>query len=538
MSKPEPIIIGLTGPKGAGKDTVADFLVEQHGYVRMAFADALRLEVCKAFDIAEFILTQRETKEHPMSQLALNRCMNQEFIKQAHGDLYKPRSPRQIMQWWGTEYRRAQRSNYWTFKLEDAIGLAYKNGQHRFVITDVRFIDEADMLLGLGATLWQIQRPGHEPQPGEHSSETTGAQFAPHFVLTNNASISHLQSQAYAALKKQNQLHHLTAQLAEIEDQKPDSTPQAYRAQQHEGDCYDETCPGCAPQRAAHIVLDLETLSTQPHAIVVAIGAVALTAHGESVSEFHMPVICSSQPTRHLDAGTCAWWDKQADEAKAASILAADAVPASEALQAFSAWVQAHTDTKKVKVWGNGSNFDNVILSSLYADHPDLARPWAYWNDRDMRTLLDLHPHAKDVGPFEGIKHHALHDARHEGKQLAVVLKAVEQSVAQEATEDMLSTAWTELEMLREALGVSVEPHQSLIDRMLEAAEKTAATRYAAFEAVRRKFCKLQRYSFFLDEKGNVRRVPQFAGNWVEFEAVHTLFEPASVDAAIAGAKA
>lgn len=57
--------------------------------------------------------------------------------------------------------------------------------------------------------------------------------------------------------------------------------------------------------------------------------------------------------------------------------------------------------------------------------------------------------------------------------------------------------------------------------------------RDAAFEAVRKKFCKLQRYSFLLDGSGNVRRVPQFTGNWVEFESVHTLFDPVAVDAAI-----
>ncbi|MDH1255065.1 hypothetical protein N5C67_20655 [Comamonas thiooxydans] len=61
-----------------------------------------------------------------------------------------------------------------------------------------------------------------------------------------------------------------------------------------------------------------------------------------------------------------------------------------------------------------------------------------------------------------------------------------------------------------------------------------AGARDAAFEAVRQKFCKLQRYSFLLDDKGNVRRTPDYSGNWVEFEAVHTLFEPAAVDAAIA----
>ena len=71
----------------------------------------------------------------------------------------------------------------------------------------------------------------------------------------------------------------------------------------------------------------------------------------------------------------------------------------------------------------------------------------------------------------------------------------------------------------------------------MHAAPQQADARDAAFEAVRKKFCKLQRYSFFLDDKGNVRRVPQFTGNWVEFESVHTLFDPASVDAAIAAAK-
>ena len=64
-----------------------------------------------------------------------------------------------------------------------------------------------------------------------------------------------------------------------------------------------------------------------------------------------------------------------------------------------------------------------------------------------------------------------------------------------------------------------------------------ADARDAAFEAVRKAFCKLQRYSFFLDDKGNVRRTADYCGNWVEFEAVHTLFEPAAVDAAIAAAK-
>ena len=47
-----------------------------------------------------------------------------------------------------------------------------------------------------------------------------------------------------------------------------------------------------------------------------------------------------------------------------------------------------------------------------------------------MRTVLDMHKAAKDVGPFEGIKHHALHDARHEAKQLAKALKHITSGAA------------------------------------------------------------------------------------------------------------
>lgn len=201
------------------------------------------------------------------------------------------------------------------------------------------------------------------------------------------------------------------------------STPEAYRAEKHHAECYDEACPDCLKQ-AAHIVLDLETLSTQPDAAVASIGAVALTACGNFVAEFHVAVDTGApQHLRHACPNTIAWWDKQSDAAKAASIQATDTLLPSQALHAFTAWVEGLADPKKVKVWGNGSSFDNVILSSLYADYPELVRPWAYWNDRDMRTVLDLYPQAKDVGEFEGVKHNALHDARHEAKQLAAALR-------------------------------------------------------------------------------------------------------------------
>lgn len=221
MPTPDPIIIALTGPAGAGKDTVADYLVEHHGHTKLAFADALRDEIGRAFDVSVKTLTQRETKEHPMSCLALQRCMDvafiermqQQFASGLHGQdgiagerisLSAPRSPRQITQWWGTEYRRAQDAHYWVDAFMTRLIKEHQQGNYRFVVTDVRTANEAELLRELGASLWQVTRPGVEPQPGAHSSETTGAEFSPDLQLVNNHSITHLQKQAYAALTKRN----------------------------------------------------------------------------------------------------------------------------------------------------------------------------------------------------------------------------------------------------------------------------------------------------------------------------------------------
>lgn len=203
----DPIIVALSGPAGAGKDTVADYLAKHHGYTKLAFADALRDEIGRAFDVSIQLLIQRETKEHPMSALALRRCMDSEFVNRIWVhldklDLSAPRSPRQIMQWWGTEYRRANDPHYWLDAFTTQFVRAHRDGQNRFVVTDVRNANEAEMLRELGASLWQITRPGFEPQPGSHSSETTGAEFAPDYQLVNSHSITHLHKQAYALLAK------------------------------------------------------------------------------------------------------------------------------------------------------------------------------------------------------------------------------------------------------------------------------------------------------------------------------------------------
>ena len=198
-------VIGLTGPIGSGKDTVAALLHVHCGAHVLAFADALRQEIVDGFGIEHAFLIRRETKEHPISALALNRCLDGAFVGRMmmqhqtfHPgtvlDLDAPRSPRQIMQWWGTEYRRNQTPGYWVNKAAKRILWLQKSlGARLVVITDVRFEDEANLVRNLGGQIWQIKRPGCDVPPSAHVSEVTGEGFAPNLVINNAHDMRHLQ---------------------------------------------------------------------------------------------------------------------------------------------------------------------------------------------------------------------------------------------------------------------------------------------------------------------------------------------------------
>ena len=204
-------IIGLTGPAGSGKDTVAALLRVHCGYTSMAFADALRGEVADAFCVPAQLLLERDTKEHALSALALHRCMDpnfEAFVIAAHQrqglgmvDTTAPRSPRQIMQWWGTEYRRAGAPNYWVRAAQKRVTDMHRWGHaHRFVMTDVRFQNEADLVREYGGQIWQIVRPDLAPIEGGHPSEVTGAEFKPEAVINNCHDMRHLQQLVLGAV--------------------------------------------------------------------------------------------------------------------------------------------------------------------------------------------------------------------------------------------------------------------------------------------------------------------------------------------------
>lgn len=179
-------LTALCGAAGAGKDTVADMLPAR----KLAFADALYREVAEAWGVEQHVLRCRETKELPTQWLCIMDCEDEGFTDFVFDEMWSvPRSPRQILQWWG-DYRRAQDPDYFVNSLLWAI---QNGGKTDRVITDVRFPNEAALIRQLGGQLWQIRRPGYEAGGTGHASDTDGGEFRPDVVLENFGSLDDLR---------------------------------------------------------------------------------------------------------------------------------------------------------------------------------------------------------------------------------------------------------------------------------------------------------------------------------------------------------
>ena len=153
-------IIGLTGNAGAGKDTTAAMLSPWR-FTPIAFADALREEVCNAFDVSNVFFHERQLKESPSPIFAFGRSADRLFRDRVYHlglDLNQPRSPREVLQVWGTEYRRAADPQYWVGQAAHQVQSLFRRGRMRVVITDVRFPNEAQWVRSMGGEIWRVHR--------------------------------------------------------------------------------------------------------------------------------------------------------------------------------------------------------------------------------------------------------------------------------------------------------------------------------------------------------------------------------------------
>ncbi|HBA7002630.1 TPA: exonuclease [Escherichia coli] len=171
-----------------------------------------------------------------------------------------------------------------------------------------------------------------------------------------------------------------------------------------------------------HLMIDLETMGKNPDAPIISIGAIFFDPQTGYMGPEFSKTIDLETAGGVIDRDTIKWWLKQSREAQSA--IMTDEIPLDDALLQLREFIDENSGEFFVQVWGNGANFDNVILRRSY-ERQEIPCPWRYHNDRDVRTIVELGKaidfDARTAIPFEGVPHNALDDARHQAKQVSAI---------------------------------------------------------------------------------------------------------------------
>lgn len=146
------MIIGVCGFIGSGKDTIADYLVNYHGFRRESFANSLKDAVSQVFGWDRVLLEGR-TKQAREWREQVDPWWSER--------LNMPNlTPRWILQYWGTEVcRKAFHDDIWIAALENKL----RNSKDDIVISDCRFPNEIKSIKNAGGIVIRVKR-GPEPE--------------------------------------------------------------------------------------------------------------------------------------------------------------------------------------------------------------------------------------------------------------------------------------------------------------------------------------------------------------------------------------
>lgn len=179
-----------------------------------------------------------------------------------------------------------------------------------------------------------------------------------------------------------------------------------------------------------HVMLDLETLGTVPGCVAFSIGAVEFCPPTNTLGrEFYAVVDVDSCLDHYLTEdrspnGTVDWWNKQSPEARVtlteARSGAGEKLP--DVMHNLNGWFKALALKSKMRLWGNGADFDNPILRVMYEAAKVEPYPAGY-GGRCYRTMKNLDELLGPEFKFHklerrGTHHNALDDAKSQALHL------------------------------------------------------------------------------------------------------------------------
>ena len=189
------MIIGICGLIGCGKGTVGDILVENHGFTKLSFADKLKDGVATVFG------WDRAMLEGDTDESREWREKQDDYWTRETG---RTITPRLVLQEFGTDcMRKGFNDGIWVSLVKKEL---VKNPHKNFVIPDVRFPNEANMIKSIHGEVWRVKR-GQDPvwmrmyqdigvEPKDvHESEWRWANVDFNKIIYNDLGLDELRSQ-------------------------------------------------------------------------------------------------------------------------------------------------------------------------------------------------------------------------------------------------------------------------------------------------------------------------------------------------------
>jgi hypothetical protein len=170
----KPTIIGVVGFIGSGKDTIADYLTNFHGFRRESFANSLKDAVAQVFGWDRTMLEGRTTQA---------RAWREQVDAWWAERLNMPNlTPRWVLQYWGTEVcRKAFHDDIWIASLENKL----RNSKDNIVISDCRFPNEIKSIKDAGGIVIRVKR-GDEPEWYKDAADMNAGDRCMNYALAKN----------------------------------------------------------------------------------------------------------------------------------------------------------------------------------------------------------------------------------------------------------------------------------------------------------------------------------------------------------------
>ena len=169
------------------------------------------------------------------------------------------------------------------------------------------------------------------------------------------------------------------------------------------------------------IMLDIETLSTRPEAVVLTLGAVKFDPFADDVSTetglyIRMDVDEQLALNRHVQQDTVDWWGRQSEDVREEALGEHERTGLNEVADQINRFLVGSNN-----IWCQGPAFDIVILENLYRQLNRPA-PWLFWQIRDSRTLFGVHGDPRNKNATGA--HNALIDCYYQARAVQQVYKS------------------------------------------------------------------------------------------------------------------